>query len=267
MKPRNVVKHKPGERSFTIIETLIALGIMLTVVLEVVGTQGNVVAFANYSRRVTEATWLAKRIMAQVEYHWHHKEFKELDVKLEEQKFDVGFNPSDELEFTYNLTIEEWKLPIFDILSSGGPQTEEEEEEERYNPTDQSSMMSGMAGIDQVINTVFEGHILKVAHVEVFWPEGARRNSITLSYLLTNQRALDAYLLGKGQAIDKLLKDVETDVGGETGGGGDNNSGGGGRNNNSGGGGRNNNSGGSNGNDNSGGSGNNNTGGGMNPPN
>lgn len=212
---KNDVKHHPGESSFTIIETLIALGIMLTVVLEVAGAQGNISAFANYSRRVTEATWLAKRIMSQVEYHWHQKDFKDLDTNQSDQSFDFGTRAPSDFDYTYNISIEEWKLPLFDILTGGGPQTDDEDD--RYYDRQQQPMGGGLdsfGGLDQIIDSVFDGHIMKIAHVEVFWPEGARRNSVTLSYLLTNQRALDAFLVGRGQAVQNMLSAVQADVSG-----------------------------------------------------
>ena len=33
--------------------------------------------------------------------------------------------------------------------------------------------------------------LLKVAYLEVFWPEGSKKGSVELAYLLTNQQNLD----------------------------------------------------------------------------
>lgn len=206
--------QRPGEASFTILETMVAVGVMLAVVLEVVGTQGNIASFAGYSRRLTEASWLAKRVMSQVEYHWHNREFKQLDISVKDQEFEFDEKPSD-TEYTYNLTIENWDLPIFDILSGGGPQTDEEDDDYQAEPAEQQGLGGGLPGVEQLVNTLFDGEILKIAHVEVFWPEGARRNSVRLTYLLTNQRALDAYIGTKKKVYEKLQDKVEEELTGK----------------------------------------------------
>ena len=200
-----------GEQSFTIFETLVALGILMAVVLEVVGTQGNITSFASYARQSTEAVWLAKRMMAQVEYQWHHRDLKELDMDQKEQPFKLE-GMSEDSEFSYTMRIQEWKLPIFDLLSNGGLQGDEGEDQ-----TDQASspLGGGLAGAEQLINQLFDGHILKTAHIEVFWPEGARRNSVSLTLLLTNQRALDGYIVSKSKVFERMLADVDEDLTGK----------------------------------------------------
>ena len=203
------VIKRDGEQSFTIFETLVALGVLMAVVLEVVGTQGNITSFASYARQSTEAIWLAKRMMAQVEYQWHHRELKELDMDQKEQPFKIE-GMEDQSDYTYTMKIQEWKLPIFDLLSNGGLQGESQEEEDTEQAP--NPMSSGLAGAEQLINQLFDGHILKTAHIEVFWPEGARRNSVTLTMLLTNQRALDNYIVSKAKVFERMQNDIEEDL-------------------------------------------------------
>lgn len=203
MKPD--VEKKQGEHSFTIIEVMVAIGIMMSVVLEVTGAQGNIVSFSTFSRRLSEATWLAKRVMSQVEYHYAHKELKDLETKIEDEPFDdLKDSDTDASEYTYSLKIEEWKLPIFEILANGGPS--KEGEDDSSNDFGSKKKQSSLAGFEDAVNQIFDGHIMKLATVEVFWPEGARRNSVTLSYLLTNQKAIDQYILTKGASYEKLLE-------------------------------------------------------------
>lgn len=209
---KSVVKKKSGERSFTIIEVMVAIGIMMSVVLEVTGAQGNIVSFSTYSRRLSEATWLAKRVMSQVEYHHSNKELKDLDIKLEDQAFDdLKDSETYASEYTYSLNIEEWKLPIFEILANGGPK-KKEGEDSSDDAQGGSSKGSSLAGFEDAVKQIFDGHILKLAKVEVFWPEGARRNSVTLTYLLTNQKAIDTYLLAKSNVYDKLIAAIQKDL-------------------------------------------------------
>jgi type II secretory pathway pseudopilin PulG len=201
-----VIKDK--EHSFTILEVMVAIGIMMSVVMEVVGAQGNVVAFSSYSRQVTQATWLAKQVMSQVEYHQQTHDFKELETSIKDQQFDIEGLNEDESEFTYTLEIEEWKLPIFELISNGGLQKKKGDDDDDAEPgtLENQGLMSGFQG---VVNQLFDGHIFKIATVEVFWPEGARRNSVSLTYLMSNQKALDQYISSKKEVFEKLSKSIK----------------------------------------------------------
>ena len=194
-----------AERSFTIIETLAALAILLPVVIETVSTQGSIINNNTYMRRMTEATWLAKRIMTQVEYNYVNYPLKKLDIEVEE-RFKIE-NTSEDFDYTYKLTIREWKLPLFDILLNGGPAGAsggDSGEEESS-----SGGVGSLPGVEAFIKKWFEGHILKTAYVEVFWPEGAVRNSVSLTLLLTNQQALDKFIVANKKVMKDLLEAIE----------------------------------------------------------
>lgn len=205
------VRKKPGEQSFTIIETLIALAIMLPVIVESVGTQGAIINSVNYMRRVTQATWLAESIMAKVEYNYQHYPFKEMKTSLSgEENFGFEDLPED-FDYTYKLDIQDWDLPIFDLLLGGGLGGGGEEGEES-EPSEDGGVSGSLPGIDKAVESIFEGEILKIAKVEVFWPEGARKDKVELSLLLTNQKALDFYLASKGQIWEKYQKKINDDL-------------------------------------------------------
>lgn len=183
----NPVKSLKTERSFTLLETIIALAILTGTILQLVGSQGKIAYFNEYSRRLNEASWLAKRVMSQVEYNWTHYPFKELETSLKDQKFE-GLNDSD---YTYDLEIKEWKFPILDFITGGGA-----EKDKDGNTVKQSSAEEAEGDmVRNMLDQVLGDEILKVAYVEVFWPEGAKRNSVSLTYLLTNQRKVDEELL------------------------------------------------------------------------
>jgi type II secretory pathway pseudopilin PulG len=178
------------EGSFTLIETMIALGILATVILQISGVQANAVFFGDFARRSTQAIWLAKRVLSQVEYQWMNREFAELKAEEDNAKFE-GLEEVDELkDFTYKLTISEWKLPLTDLILGGGQG--EGEEAGGKNPA--AGLIESQLGDD----------LLRVATVEVSWPEGARRNSESLTLLLTNQRKLDTMAEQYKAAAEKL---------------------------------------------------------------
>lgn len=166
------VNNNTALRSFTLIETMVALGLLTVLILQVATVQGQALYFSDYGQNLTKSMWLARRMMAQVEYYWYNKELKELEgVAVKEKPFE------DEAGFSYNLSIREWKLPLMNMLTGGG-------DDNQPDPTTDL--------IKQQVKQIFGDHLLKIAHVEVFWGEGAVKESTALTMLLTNQKQIDA---------------------------------------------------------------------------
>ncbi|MCY4443934.1 MAG: hypothetical protein OXC44_03940 [Proteobacteria bacterium] len=167
------------QTSFSLFETVIAVGMLAVMALYVGGIQGQVVYSLEYGQKISQGLWLARGIMAKVEYEWDSREFSELNINQREQKIDdslFGDNASKIFNgFTYEVLIEEWKLPVIKFLTG------------ENSPAKGES--SGMIG-DQ-IKAIFGSDIMKIAQVKVYWPEGARRGSTDLSLLLVNQKAVD----------------------------------------------------------------------------
>lgn len=208
MKTKNdkSVKRKPHEYSFTLLEVIIATGLLVAVVLQVAGGQGSLLEITDYSKKATEATWLAKRIMSEVEANYQNYEFKDLDYEEKDQTF-VDYKDADS-DYKYSLKIEEWKLPIIDFLTGGGGKSEEEKEHDKEEGKAVSAL-EGIPGLDAIVKQIFGDHMLKTAIVEVSWPEGARRNSVTISYVITNQKKLDEFLLTKANTWDQIRKKMD----------------------------------------------------------
>ena len=120
----------PVERSFSLIETVIALSIITFLIIEVSAVQGNSIVFSEYGRNVTQGIWLAKRVMANVEYRATYTDFKELET------IEQGLSFEDFPEYQYGVEIREWKLSLTKILQmavSGGLGGESEEETDDNN--------------------------------------------------------------------------------------------------------------------------------------
>lgn len=201
---KKLVNKNPRELSFTIFETIVAVGLLMAFTLEMAGGQGNIVNKVDYARKSNDAIWLAKRIMSHVEYNYQTMDLKELDTtsSVKDQKFEKVDDP--EFLYTYSVNVQEWKFPLFDFLLKGGAQSEEDKDD----PTkpEKKPEGAGMPGIDAILNSIFNGHIMKIANVEVSWPDGARRESVRLTYLLTNTRALDEYLGTKKTVFDGVIR-------------------------------------------------------------
>ena len=178
-----------GEKSFTLLETIIALGLMVSLSLEVSQLQGRSILISDYSRKSSQAMWIAKALMAKIEWGHHFyplKEFKQ--VRAKEEKLEEGLCRTVEgapCEFTYSANVETWQLPFFKLLTGGlgGSESEEEEGE---------SPLKGM--LEKYVKEILDDEIMRVARVAVHWPEGIHRNEVSLSYLLTNQKSLDDFI-------------------------------------------------------------------------
>ncbi len=205
---KKLVHKNPRELSFTILETIVAVGLLMAFTLEMAGGQGNVVNKVEYARRSNDAIWLAKRIMAQVEYNYQRFDLKELDTtsSIKDQKFQGIDSENTDFDYTYSVEIKEWKFPLFDFLLKGGPAQEGEDGEKPSDENPNNNAAGGIPGLDGILKEIFKGHIMKIAHVEVSWPDGARRDKVGLTYLLTNTKALDEYLATKRGVFDGVLK-------------------------------------------------------------
>jgi hypothetical protein len=204
-----------SQGSFSLIETVIALSLVAFLIVEVAAVQGNSIVFSDYGRNITQASWLANRVMSRVEYYSKIKPFKELETNITDGTFDDGASPApcavmspDECRerYTYSLEIKEWKFPFIQLLQStlgGGPSEGDEDKEDTKE--DASGGMGKM--LETVIEQVFgKEPIFLTAHVEVYWPDGAARNSTGLTYLLTNQVKLDEAIVQLKPVWDKLTK-------------------------------------------------------------
>ncbi len=167
-----------SELSFTLIETVIALGLLVFVIAQYIAIQGNVAQSGELSRNVTQASWLAKRVMAQVEYYGATKPWKELNYEDKDKSFE------DFPDYKYDIEIKEWKLPLLKLLSGGGGEDSEKKDVD-------TKKSGGMPGIEGILKQVLGDDLLKIAHVTVYWPDGAQRSSIEVGYLLVNQQKLD----------------------------------------------------------------------------
>lgn len=194
--------NKLGERSFSLIETVIALSIVTFLIIEVSAVQGNAILFSDYGRNITQAIWLAKRVMANVEYRASYTDFKDLEVNEPSQAFE------DFPEYSYAVDIREWKLSLTKILqmaisgSLGGGEAAEDGDDPNA---------AEMRFIEQGVKQVFgDEPIFMTAKVEVSWAEGAARNSTSLTHLFTNQKKLDDYIATLKPVWDQVTKPKAT---------------------------------------------------------
>ena len=173
--------RRQGEKSFSLFETIIALSLIVTVILEMVSLQGKSITLDIYSRKMTKAMWLAKSVLSRVEYLAKFHPLKELNFRKKAEKFDDFLCSKEEgCPFKYNIEVKDWKLPLIDLILGGSGMGRGDA---------QSNPMTGM--IKAQVEKHLGKELLKVAIVEVFWDDGARLGSVKVPYLLTSQLAVD----------------------------------------------------------------------------
>ena len=171
---------------------------LAAVLLNINAIQGYAIYAVEYQENLSKAGWLAKGIMAKVEYEWKTRDFEDLEYVGQEKEVDVlGWGRDNQKafeDFRYAVKIEEWKLPLLNLITGtmGG---------------EKEGSQLGDDFITEKIKDVLGDELIKIAHVEVFWPEGARRNSTDLTMILTNEKSIDRFISAqKGSELIKKPK-------------------------------------------------------------
>ena len=179
---------RPGERSFSLVETVVAVSLIAYLMLEVSGVHGNAINFADYSRKSMQAIFLAKRMMAQVEYQASQRTpLKDLAVNEKERQFE------DAPEFQYSMTVEPLpnSLELMFKVVSGGLVGGDGGGEEGGEKNDVGAMLEQ---VKSMIEAAVGEEPIWIANVSVSWAEGARRPSVDLSMVITDIKKLESTL-------------------------------------------------------------------------
>ncbi len=185
---------KPGERSFSLVETMVAVSLIAFLIIEVSGVNGNAINFAEYSRKALQATYLAKRLMSQVEYQasWRTP-LKDLTTNEKDHAFD------DAPDFLYSMSIE--PVPhaldlMFKLMSGGlvGGDSKEDKDSKDGGDDKDGGMGAMLEQIKGVIQTAVGEDPIWVAKVSVSWAEGARRSSVDLGMIITDTKKMESTL-------------------------------------------------------------------------
>ncbi len=185
---------KRTERSFSLLETIVAVSLIALLLVEVSGVHGNSIAFNQYGRKVLQATYLAKRIMSQIEYNASIRSpLKDMAMNEKDKPFE------DAPDFTYSVSMEPLPnaLDLMLKIMSGGMMAGGEEGDE-----DGESKDGGAGAMLEQIKGLIQQSIgdepIWVARVEVAWTDGARRDAANLSMIIADTKKLE-------DSVGKLL--------------------------------------------------------------
>ena len=180
------MKRPSSQRGFTLLEVVIALGILamsLTVLLE---SQAASVSSAGRSRDLTIATLLARSKMVDIEVAAIEDGFTLGDVEEEGDFSDDGFE-----DYKWKTRLLEIKIELSGLmgLCEGFMGSEGDDEGgggEDFG--DCESMMGGLDGFGGALTTFTDemGNSLRLAEVTVTWPVGRYEESIQVRSFVTN---------------------------------------------------------------------------------
>lgn len=185
---QNDQSFRLGERSFSLVETVVAVSLIALLMVEVSGVHGNAINFADYARKSLQATYLSKRLLSQVEYHASRRTpLKDLAINDKDHVFE------DAPDFSYNLTIEPLPnaLDLMFKLMSGGMVGGEDGEGGDEGKEGIGAMLEQLKSS---VQTAVGEDPIWVAKVSVSWAEGARRSSVDTALIITDIKKLEGTL-------------------------------------------------------------------------
>ncbi len=191
--PTSKFRSDAKERSFSLLETMVAVSLVAVVMVEMTGIQGKSIAFNDFGRKALQATYLAKRIMSQIEYNSTIRSpLKSMEMNDSDKTFD------DFPDFTYSVKIQplpktlDFMFKVFSGGMLGGDEGDSKSEK------DDDGVGAILSQIKPMIEQSIGEDPIWMANVEVSWPEGASRNRTSLSLMLTDTKKLE-------ESLGKLL--------------------------------------------------------------
>jgi len=180
-----MTEEKKGEKSFSLVEILLAMSLLALIVLIFSNTSSRSSVLTKRARATSKAMWLAKGVMSEVEYYSSFLPLAEMKTKIKDQRFKgklenlCSTKQMGTCDYKYKLTIQPWKLDLMSALLK------------KFAGEDDSKNNAMVDMIKKEIKSKLGSELLYYAHVEVSWKEGIKNRSVDLSYLLTKQKELD----------------------------------------------------------------------------
>lgn len=156
-------KHLNFERGFTLLETMIAMAIMMVAYSSILIVQSSAMESADKAKRLNVVSMLARGIMSETELQVQNKEFAEAK-KEEAGQFKEPFQ-----DFDWKKEIKEIKFPNF----SGGSKKAEKDDESGANAATET--------LTKLV-TKFLSDSVREIKITISWKKG----SGTQSYTVTN---------------------------------------------------------------------------------
>lgn len=187
-----------GKKGFTLLETLLAIGILSVVVAQVVSVQGTQISVSKIAADNIRATWALRHMISQLQYV-----VETLGVAgLPKNPVDIPW--SGDVNFTIRLEVKELNVePSRMILSAmklamGGLGGEDAANDESNKEAAQDSM-AGFKEMASLIDSKLPKDLYRSYNVTVSWKEGDKSRSIEGGGMIIDNKVLVG-LVGAGAA-------------------------------------------------------------------
>jgi len=164
-----------NQKGFTLLETLIALAIMMIAFASILMTQSSAINSSMKSKQTNTVAMLARRKMAEVELELENKSFQEI---REETSFEAFPEPYQ--DFAWKRVIKEVKFPNLANLSAAGGASDD-------------SASGAEAESQQQSNAAVQGELERITRlVTKFLSDSIREVTLTISWKKgTGQQTFD----------------------------------------------------------------------------
>jgi prepilin-type N-terminal cleavage/methylation domain-containing protein len=186
-----------GEGGFTLLEVMVALGILALSLVTLSQITTNNVRVTHHAKMVTTATFLARAKIADLEDLIQYEGFVDTD-----QEDSGDFSEESRPEFRWKTLIEKIHLPA-DLAQKAQDANQQKMEENSQNPlAAMSGLMGGfMTTLLEPIRVGIEESVRRVT-VQVFWNEPGRPDqSFDVVTFMTDPAKLDLAVQAIGQPL------------------------------------------------------------------
>lgn len=160
-----------NESGFTLLETLIAVTVMLIAFAAILGIQSNSINATIRARSVTTVAMLLKDEMVQTEYEIQGKTFDEV------KKEDAGNFPAPFTDYRWTRVVKEIEFPNLDMTSGGGSSSTGTPSNKSGNQANNSEGPNEMLSLITKLVTQFLSKALREVTVTVYYKTGGKEMS------------------------------------------------------------------------------------------
>jgi prepilin-type N-terminal cleavage/methylation domain-containing protein len=161
-----------NQSGFTLLETLIAVTVMLIAFAAILGIQSNSINATIRARSVTTVAMLLKDEMVQTEYEIQGKSFDEV------KKEDAGtFPPPYNADYRWTRVVKEIEFPNLDMTSGGGSSSSGSSSNKNSNQANNSEGPNEMLSLVTKLVTQFLSKALREVTVTVYYKTGGKEMS------------------------------------------------------------------------------------------
>ena len=184
-------KRPKRSLGFTLLETLIALGILASIAVQLLSVQSNTISVTQLARDNMRATWALKGLLAQMQYF---VEVYGLKALPEEMEIPWEIDPSFKIKLrSKEVSIEASKVFLTVMKLQKQLSMENPPGDEPGSPLggrEMDAQMKQLESVFSVLDTTVPKDIYKQIFVEVKWPDGGKTKELSSGLFYIDQKAI-----------------------------------------------------------------------------